>query len=192
MDVLPRGMIEHAAAALEGVVEPDRRIEAAEKVLSALQAKPVTAPVAAQLAAQMTVTATHTQYIGRFPPEEMIAGYERARPGLGERVIAMGEADQAATIASESRQQWMDFTYKVLGLIAGVICLFGVLWYVAHLSATGHDGLAGGVLATFGTGLIGLFVNAYIGRSTASAQPPPAVLVPPEAPSAATPPTKPG
>lgn len=176
-------MIEHAAAALEGIVEPERRAEAAERVLSSLRAEPIAPPVGAQIAAQIAVTSTRHQYSGYFPPAEMIAGYEQARSGLGERVIAMGELDQRATIASNTRQQWFDFGYKVMGLLAGIVCLFGVLWYVAHLSATGHDGLAGGVLAAFGTGLIALFINARLGRPEVPAQPtPPAVLVPSETP----------
>lgn len=56
-------------------------------------------------------------YSGPLPPPELLAAYERAHPGMAERIINMAEREQGADIRSVWFEQCARFVIDLIGHI---------------------------------------------------------------------------
>ncbi|WP_443192891.1 DUF2335 domain-containing protein [Methylobacterium sp. NMS14P] len=65
---------------------------------------------------------TSTQHVGPVPAPDTIAEYDAVVPGAADRMIRMAERDQAAFIASNARQQWLDYSFNALCVLAQRRC----------------------------------------------------------------------
>lgn len=153
---LRQQIIERGSAALEGLVDPERRSEAVTAVLSAVQAQ-VVAPMP-----QMQVTAT--QHVGPVPAPETMEHYEQILSGSADRMFRMAERDQEAMIASNRREQMFDIAFRSLSLLSGVVGLGAILSVIVHLAERGHENVAMSVTALGVGGVIGALVNARMNK----------------------------
>jgi uncharacterized membrane protein len=111
-------------------------------------------------------------FSGPLPPPTMLAEYERAHPGLAERIVAMAERqvtlveDQVRNrISMESATVHGDAIRADRGLLFGfLVCLscFVLAGYMAYLHEAREAIIA--VIAPL-TGLVGTFVYGTINRS---------------------------
>jgi uncharacterized membrane protein len=74
------------------------------------------------------VLQTSFSYSGPIPPPELFAGYEKALPGLADRVMSMSESQTAHRIQIETRVVKADSLRSILGLIfAFIIVIVGMI-----------------------------------------------------------------
>lgn len=145
---LPPTIIETGAAALEGLVPPDLREEAVQRVLSAVTN------------VSIRQTSIETQFSGHIPPPSMIEHYERIHPGLADRLMTMAERAQQAEIDSTNDVNRRTDRYQLLALGAGCIGLVAILAVATFLALHGHDWVAAGVLGIGVSGIVATLVNA--------------------------------
>lgn len=145
---LPPTIVETGAAALEGLVAPELREEAAQRVLSAVTR------------VSILQTSIETQFRGHIPPPSMIEQYERIHPGLADRLMTMAERAQQAEIDSTNDVNRRTDRYQLLALAAGCIGLLAILAVATFLALHGHEWVAAGVLGIGVSGIIATLVNA--------------------------------
>lgn len=145
-------IIEQGAAELEGLVAPEHRREVVRRVLHTTR-----------LGVRIDQTEiTAHEHSGPIPSPVTVEAYERILPGSADRMIAMAERDQAAYIASNRRQQWLDFSFNVTALVAGLAALMAIISGVVFLADRGHE-IAAAALAGLGvSGIVGALVNARL------------------------------
>ncbi|MGG7524108.1 DUF2335 domain-containing protein [bacterium BS0013] len=142
-------ILERTAQALEGFVPPEKRDEAARRVLASMK-----------MSVQVQQTAFAAQYSGKIPPPQMLAEYDRILPGMTERILVMAEQSQQAEIDSVKDINRRTDRYQLSSLIAGFIGLIIILGFAYVLAMAGHDWVAGAALGIGVSGIIATLVNA--------------------------------
>lgn len=91
------------------------------------------------------MVAMQTRFSGPLPDPETLRQYGEVMPGLGERIVAMAEREQAhrhevdrSLVNVFSRGQWLGFALGLVSLVVG-----------AYLSLRGHEGF--GIAAFVGS-----------------------------------------
>jgi uncharacterized membrane protein len=83
---------------------------------------------------------------GPLPPPQLLAQYEAAIPGLGERIITLMEKQTDHRITLEKHVIGSDISRSKWGLAAGFVVAMAGLGISYYLIATGN-GVAGAILS---------------------------------------------
>lgn len=152
---IKRQIIETGSAALEGLVEPAQRAQIVDAVLTSLQVG-----VAVQQA-----EITQTAHLGPIPAPLTLREYNEIDPNLAREIVEMAKRDQQAFISSRARDQWLDFSYKVITAVGGFVALGMIILGIIYL-AEKNQNIAITALASIGvSGIVGAIVNARSGGS---------------------------
>lgn len=119
----------------------------------------------AQPPAKNQTVIQHASFSGPLPPPQILADYERIKPGFAERIVALAEGEAAHRRARETRALETEiemgktqlreiFLGQVLAFVIGMTALVGGIYLAAHGAET-----AGGFIGT--GGVVGL-VTAFI------------------------------
>jgi uncharacterized membrane protein len=104
---------------------------------------------------------------GPLPPPQLLAQYEAAIPGLGERIIALMEQQTEHRISLEKSVIGSDITQSKWGLVAGFVVAMTGLGVSYYLIATGN-GVAGA--AVTGVDLVSLAGTFIYGTASRRAE----------------------
>ena len=106
------------------------------------------------------VQTTLHSHTGPLPSPESLAAYERAIPGSGERILAMGEREQQHRHKQEARLVWADIGLQYLGLVSAVAIAFLGIWLGSGLIRSGHEKGGIALIVTALAGIIASIVGA--------------------------------
>jgi uncharacterized membrane protein len=106
------------------------------------------------------IQTTLRAHTGPLPSPESLASYERAIPGSGERILAMGEREQQHRHKQESRLVWADIGLQYLGLLSAVAIAFLGIWLGSNLIQSGHEKGGIALIVTALAGIIASIVGA--------------------------------
>lgn len=101
---------------------------------------------------------------GRFLPDpEVLENYNYVIEGSGERILAMIEAEQKHRHDWENRALRTHAASQVMGIVAALIVMVGVVMCTAFLAVTGKEAVAV-MVAAIGFGIVGfaLLVNVLL------------------------------
>lgn len=134
--------------ALNGVVEPAKRMEIEQQLR------------------RVTISKSHS---GPLPSVDTVEGYEKFAPGSFNRIITMAEKDQDAVIASNKDKADSDSRYRSLTTVCGLVALILILAAIVYLAMHDHDGAAIAIATMGAAGIITAFVNGRMSSSPPSA-----------------------
>ncbi len=104
---------------------------------------------------------------GPLPPPADLGEYDRIRPDLVDRIVAMAESEMGHRHSMESRRLRSASRRSMAGLIAGFVVAVSVLAGAAWLIDSGHDA-AGIILGS--VDLVGLVAVFVLGRRNGNDQ----------------------
>ncbi|MFB8773464.1 DUF2335 domain-containing protein [Streptomyces broussonetiae] len=102
------------------------------------------------------------QHRGPLPSPESLAEYERALPGLAERIVRMAEAEQGHRHHMERTDLQQDYRVARTGQAFGLVALIVIAALAAYLGFLGHPGWAVVAAGIDIAAIVGVFVTGQL------------------------------
>lgn len=94
-----------------------------------------------------TLVSMQQHYSGPLPPAQEFKSYGEVLPSAPERILAMAEKEQCHRHKKEIFALYVRTASNILGMIFGMAIVVACLTLAYRLGMSGHDGLAGVVIA---------------------------------------------
>lgn len=144
-----------------------------EQEFERILAEKLPEPEARLVATKLTTVAMQMEmFAGPLPPPQVLEGYEKAIPGLGERVVKMAETQQSfrheivrREIEIEDRNSWRGLHYGAI--VAGMLVICATVCALA-----GQPWVAGAMMATAAVGMVPAVMNGWRDKTQPDERPP--------------------